>query len=60
MVEAYVAWREERAGVWRTYESWCGASTPDRRGALSGYLAALEREEQAARVYADLVTRLAE
>jgi hypothetical protein len=32
---------------------------PDRSAAFSGYRAALEREEHASRVYAELVVRLA-
>jgi hypothetical protein len=59
MVEAYVDWREECVGVWGAYERWSSAPVPDRPVAFCAYRAALEREEHASRVYADLITRLA-
>jgi hypothetical protein len=59
MIEAYVDWREECVGVWGAYEWWSSAPIPDRPVAFSAYGAALEREEQASRVYADLINRLA-
>jgi hypothetical protein len=59
MVEAYVDWREECVGVWGAYERWSSAPVPDRPVAFSAYRAALEREEHASRVYADLITWLA-
>ena len=59
MISAYVDWREECVGVWGAYESWSGAPRLDRPLAFSAYHAALEREEQASRVYAGLLGRLA-
>jgi hypothetical protein len=59
MVEAYVDWREECVGVSGAYERWSSAPVPDRPVAFSAYRAALEREEHASRVYADLITRVA-
>jgi hypothetical protein len=59
MVAAYVDWREECAFVWGAYQRWSSAPVPDRPVAFSAYRAALEREEHASRVYADLITRLA-
>jgi hypothetical protein len=59
LVDAYVDWREECVYVWEAYERWTTAPLPERRLAFSGYRAALEREEHASRVYAELVVRLA-
>jgi hypothetical protein len=58
MVDAYVDWREECLGVWEAYERWASSAVRDRPVAFSAYRAALEREEHAARVYADLITRV--
>jgi hypothetical protein len=58
VVESYVDWREESAGVWGAYESWSSAPASDRPIAFFAYRAALEREEHASLVYADLMTRL--
>lgn len=57
-VEAYVDWREERATVWDAYARWTSAPVPDAPLAFSAYLAALDREERAAHVYAELMTRV--
>jgi hypothetical protein len=58
VVDAYVDWREERATVWDAYERWTSAPVPDSPLAFSAYRAALDREERAACVYADIMTRL--
>ena len=58
MVEAYVDWREERATVWDAYGRWTSAQLPDSPLAFSAYCAALDREERAAHVYAELMTRV--
>jgi hypothetical protein len=55
-VDAYVDWREERASVWDAYARWASAPVADRRLAFSAYRAALDREERAAHVYAELMT----
>lgn len=57
MVDAYVDWREERATVWDAYERWTSAALPDSPLAFAAYCAALDREERAAHVYAELMTR---
>jgi hypothetical protein len=57
-LEAYIAWREERAGVWHAYRRWSAASVDDAVSAFSAYQAALDREEKASWVYADLLARL--
>ena len=57
-VDAYVDWREERASVWVAYARWAGAPVADCPLAFSAYRAALDREERAAHVYAELMTRV--
>jgi hypothetical protein len=55
LVEGYVAWRETSADVRAAYERWRTCTACDRHLDFEGYLAALEREEHAARVYERLV-----
>jgi hypothetical protein len=57
-VDAYVDWREERASVWDAYSRWTSAPVPDSQLAFCAYRAALDREERAAHVYAELMTRM--
>jgi hypothetical protein len=57
-IDAYVDWREERASVWDAYSRWTSAPVPDSQLAFSAYRAALDREERAAHVYAELMTRV--
>jgi hypothetical protein len=57
-VDAYVDWREESAVVWDAYERWEWAPAADARLAFAAYCAAVEREERASNVYADLAMRL--
>ncbi len=58
-VDAYVDWREESTGVWDAYERWRRAPAADAPFAYSAYCAAVDREERASSVYADLMTRAA-
>jgi hypothetical protein len=51
----YASWREASNGVREAYRSWIAASRGERLLAHAAYLAALEREEDAARVYQRLV-----
>jgi len=51
----YVSWREECGAVERCYEDWVAAGRGDDALAYAAYLAALDREEHAARIYADHV-----
>jgi hypothetical protein len=53
LLERYVAWREECETVWLAYQRWVDADRHERWLAHAGYLAALDREERAARSYAD-------
>ena len=57
-VDAYVRWREECAGARDAYRRWSSAATVDRMPAFCAYVAALDREEAAASVYADAMGRL--
>jgi hypothetical protein len=57
-IDAYIRWREECAGAREAYDRWSAAATADRMLASCAYVAALDREEIAARVYADAMKRL--
>jgi hypothetical protein len=58
LLEVYVAWREECEAVRQAYQSWAQSDRGHRRLAYAGYVAALDREEHAARTYADQIERL--
>ena len=57
-VYAYVDWRDECTTVWHAYRRWAKASTADAPLAFGAYTAALDREESAANVYAELMRRV--
>jgi hypothetical protein len=57
-VDGYVRWREECAGVREAYRRWSSAGKADWMLAGCAYIAALDREEIAATVYADAMRRL--
>jgi hypothetical protein len=57
-VYAYVDWRDECTVVWYAYRRWAKASTADAALAFAAYTAALDREESAAKVYAELMRRV--
>jgi hypothetical protein len=57
-VDAYVRWREECVGTREAYRRWLSAATVDRMLASCAFVAALDREEAAASVYADAMRRL--
>ena len=57
-IDALVDWGEECASVWDAYARWTGAHAADSPLAFSAYQAALDREERAAHVYAELMTRV--
>jgi hypothetical protein len=57
LVEAYVDWRETCARVDDAYRSWAKDTVLGDQVAFALYRAALDAEEQAARVYAELVRR---
>jgi hypothetical protein len=52
---SYANWRETSDGVAEAYRSWAAAPHDERWLAHAAYLAALEREEHAARAYQRLV-----
>jgi hypothetical protein len=58
-VDAYVDWREESATVRDAYERWGRAAPADSGSAFAAYWAAVDREERAADIYAELMGRLA-
>jgi hypothetical protein len=53
LLESYLAWREECEAVWQSYRRWVDATRQECRLAHAAYLAALDREERAAGIYAD-------
>ena len=55
---SYATWREASEGVAEAYRSWAAAPRCERWLAHAAYLAALEREEHAARDYQWWVERL--
>jgi hypothetical protein len=57
-MDGWVCWREACEDVRSAYERWNGAPLPQRALAFGSYRAALEREEQAALVYAIWTDRL--
>lgn len=58
-VSAYREWRRECGAVRSAYRRWTGASSLEKRRAFSAYNAALDREEQAAARYAQMLSRAA-
>jgi hypothetical protein len=59
LVSAYVDWREECRRVWDADRRWTSTHAEESIGADCAYQAALDREEAAAKVYANLVARVA-
>lgn len=59
VIEGYVTWREESVAVAATYQDWVGADRQERDPAYGAYLAALDREEDAASAYQRLIERAA-
>jgi len=56
--ESWACWRDACDDLRRAYSSWKGCLTAERALAFANYRAALDREEHAARVYADSAERL--
>ena len=56
--DAYLHWRDRSAEVWEAYRRWARATAGEARTAFGDYGAALEREDQAARRYGLLLSRL--
>jgi hypothetical protein len=57
-LEGYVCWREACQDVHMAYERWGRSERPDRGRAFAAYRAALDREDCAARVYAEAAEQL--
>jgi hypothetical protein len=59
MMDAYVSWRDACGAVAVSYEKWMGSDRTDDKLAFSVYVAALDREEQAAAAYQRAVAHVA-
>jgi hypothetical protein len=59
LLEGYVSWREACRAVWLAYERWISSDRAERGLGYAAYLAALDREERAARTYAHRTARVA-
>jgi hypothetical protein len=59
LIELYCEWRSTCWEVRSAYEQFTAATADDRALAYAAYLSALDREESAAGVYADQMTRVA-
>jgi hypothetical protein len=57
-IETYVSWREACEDVRMAYASWRNCPVPQRALGYGGYRAALDREEDAARVHCQVVQRV--
>lgn len=55
VIDLYVEWREECSAVRAAYERWRQAEKYDSGAAFAAYSAALDREERAGEMYAELV-----
>jgi hypothetical protein len=60
VIETYVSWREACEAVVRTYAEWCHAPRGERRIGHAVHVAAVDREECAARAYREIVERVGE
>jgi hypothetical protein len=58
LLERYVSWLEECESVRLAYRQWDGGQRVGDRLAYASYVAALDREEHAARVYVDQIERV--
>jgi hypothetical protein len=57
-LECWASWREERDAVEFAYQRWTESSRVERRLAFAAYRATLDREEHAARSYAEQCERV--
>ena len=58
MMDGYVSWRDACAAVAVSYENWKSSVRTDQKLAFSAYVAALDREEQAATAYERAVAQV--
>ena len=59
MMDDYVSWREACVAVAVSYQNWKCSARSDQKLAFSVYVAALDREEQAATAYERAVAQVA-
>ena len=59
LIDDYVSWREACASVAASYEKWRCSDRPDKKLAFSVYVAALDREQEAATAYQRAVAQVA-
>ena len=55
ILDLYLDWREQAAAVADAYASWAGAPAGEEGQCFAAYTAALDREQAAARSYADVL-----
>ena len=55
VIDMYLDWREEAAAVADAYAMWADAPTGERGRCFAAFTAAVDREEAAARSYADVL-----
>ena len=55
IVDLYLSWREEAAAVADAYALWADATADDNAARFAAFTAAIDREEAAARSYADVL-----
>ena len=55
IIDSYLAWREEAAAVADAYALWADATADDKAARFAAFTAAIDREEAAARNYADVL-----
>jgi hypothetical protein len=58
ILDLYLDWREQAAAVADAYASWEGAPAGEEGQCFAAYTAALDREQAAARSYADVLATL--
>ena len=54
IIDLYLDWREEAAAVADAYATWADAPAGEKGPCFAAYTAAIDREEAAARSYADV------
>jgi hypothetical protein len=55
IIDLYLDWREEAAAVADAYALWADATADDKAARFAAFTAAIDREEVAARSYADVL-----
>ena len=55
IIDLYLGWREEAAAAAEAYALWADATADDKAARFAAFTAAIDREEAAARSYADVL-----